>query len=190
MGLLHRTQYELNTEYSPSIWYIIEATVDFGYDVCFWMQYITGYTTELSASFLFWSGKVHITSDLLNFTPMWARASLLTCCSRCKFTCFDRHKLQISHLPQIRSQGSITLPCLSGKYSLWLYFTVCDRRVGSPQDMSAAGPLKGIAFNMWVHITQWPPYQHQSFDSLPYLRFCLWLKKVDVAARTRCRKVI
>lgn len=33
--------------------------VDFGY-VCFRMQYITWYTMELSASFLFWSGKVHM----------------------------------------------------------------------------------------------------------------------------------
>ncbi len=38
----------------------MEATVDFGYNVSFWMQYIIGYTTELSASFLFWSGKVHM----------------------------------------------------------------------------------------------------------------------------------
>lgn len=85
---------------------------------------------------MFWEGLPKtITSD-----------PFLTCCSWCKFTCFDRDQLQMSNLTQIRSQESITFPCLSGKYSLWPYFTGCDTRCGVSERFKSSRVLRWSCF--------------------------------------------
>lgn len=150
------------------------------------MPYITGYTTELSESFHFWSGKVHVfleegctktvTFDLLNFIPVHTRASLLTCCTHDTDSPVLT-EIKISHPTQIRSQVSLYLASRGNIRCSHISAGVIYA-VGCQQDLRAAECQKIIVFNLWVQ-----EHSNLHISVSPYLKFASDSKRLMVLLR-------